>query len=165
MDLRRLARHLLGAPWRLRRCFAPDVLADIGASVQQAERTHGGEIRFAVEDALEPWALLRGQTPRDRAIELFSQLGVWDTQDNNGVLIYVLLADHAVEIVADRGILAHTSTAVWRAICLPMEAAFRCGQFRQGAQAGVDAVAHLLRRHYPSEGGDANELPDQPALL
>ena len=165
MDLPRLLRHLLSTPWRVRRAFPAALLAEVEAAVAAAERSHGGEIRFAVEEALDPWSLLRGQTPRERAVEVFSQLRVWDTQDNNGVLIYVLLADHAVEILADRGIHAMAGADTWNAICRQIEAAFRRGDYRAGALAGIDAVARVLRHHFPRQGGDANELPDQPVLL
>ena len=165
MDLQRLARHLLRTPWYVRRAFPPAAMADIGAAIAAAERSHAGEIRFAVEDSLDPWALLRGQTPRERAIEVFANLRVWDTQDNNGVLVYVLLADHAVEILADRGIHAQVGADAWRAICSEIEAAFKRGDFRLGAETGVASVASVLHRHYPREGGDGDELPDQPVLL
>ena len=165
MDLQRLARHLWSTPWRVRRAFPAAAMADIGAAIEAAERTHGGEIRFAVEGALDPWELLRGQTPRERAVEVFSQLRLWDTEDNNGVLVYLLLADHAVEILADRGIPAHEGAHAWDAICRQIEAACRSAEYRLGALAGIDSVAHVLRRHYPREGGDANELPNQPVLL
>ena len=165
MDLQRLSRHLLSTPWRVRRAFPAAALADIEAAVGAAEGTHGGEIRFAIEGALEPWALLRGQTPRERAVEVFSQLRVWDTQDNNGVLIYVLLADHAVEILADRGIQAHEGADTWNAICRQIETAFKRGEFRTGALDGIESISSVLRRHYPRAGGDADELPNQPALL
>lgn len=165
MDLPRLARHLLRTPWPARRAFPSASLADIGAAITSAERTHAGEIRFAVEDALDPWSLLSGQTPRERAIEVFANLRVWDTQANNGVLVYVLLADHAVEIVADRGIHAQVGSDTWRAICSEIETAFKRDDFRLGALAGIASVASVLHRHYPCAGGDGDELPDQPVLL
>ena len=165
MDLQRLAQHLLRTPWHARRAFPPATMAAIGAVITAAERSHAGEIRFAVEDSLDPWALLRGQTPRERAIEVFANLRVWDTQHNNGVLIYVLLADHAVEIVADRGIHTHAGAQAWSDISRQLETAFKRADFHLGAVAGVDAVARVLRRHFPREGGDDNELPDQPVLL
>lgn len=165
MDLQRLARHLLRTPWYVRRAFSPVAMADIEGAITAAELTHAGEIRFAVEDTLDPWALLRGQTPRERAIDVFAQLRVWDTQHNNGVLIYVLLADHAVEIVADRGIQTHAGAQIWSAISHQLEAAFQRGDFRSGAVAGVDEVARVLCQHFPREGGDGNELPDQAVLI
>ena len=165
MDLRRLTKHLLSSHWRVRRAFPPASLAAIGAAIHAAEQGHDGEIRFAVEGALDPWALLRGQTPRERAIEVFAHLHVWDTQHNNGVLIYVLLADRAVEIVADRGIHAHEATPAWGAICRQIEAACARGDHEAGAKAGIEAVANALRRHFPRPDVHGDELPNEPVLL
>lgn len=165
MDIRRLARHLLTSHWRVRRAFPPATVAAIGAAIHAAEQGHAGEIRFAVEGALDPGSLIGGQTPRERAVDLFSQLRVWDTMHNNGVLIYVLLADRAVEIVADRGIHAHESATTWSAICRQIEAAFARRDYEAGAKAGIEAVAQSLRRHFPRRGVHGNELPDEPVLL
>ena len=166
MDLQRLARHLLSTPWRVRRAFPATALAEIEAAVAAAESTHGGEIRFAVEDALEPWALLRGQTPRERAVEVFSQLRVWDTQDNNGVLIYLLLAERAIEIVTDRGLGRHADTAHWQRVMTAMREAFRAGQFEAGLNQAVDAVDALLTQHFPLAHGQVNpnELSNAPVV-
>ena len=165
MNLRRLTKHLLSSHWRVRRAFPPASLEAIGAAIQAAEQGHDGEIRFAVEGALDPWALLRGQTPRERAIEVFANLHVWDTHHNNGILIYVLLADRAVEIVADRGIHADEAPATWEAICKQIEAACGRGDYEAGARAGIEAVANVLRRHFPRPDLHGNELPDEPVLL
>ncbi len=165
MSLQRWARHLLSSHWSVRRAFPRATMAAIAEAIRVAESGHGGEIRFAVEAALEPWELIRGVTPRERAIDVFSELRVWDTEHNNGVLIYVLLADHAVEIVADRGIHAHEGPDTWNAICEQIEAAFRQADYRAGALLGVAAVARALKKHYPQRGGHPNELPDEPAVL
>lgn len=165
MNIQRLTKHLLTSNWRVRRAFPPSTMAAIATAIRTAEQDHDGEIRFAVEDALEPWALILGLTPRERAIEVFSKLRVWDTQHNNGVLIYVLLADHAVEIVADRGIHALEGTATWSAICRQIEAAFGRAEYQSGALVGIEAVARTLGRHFPHRGPDTNELPDEPVLL
>jgi len=165
MDLQRLLKHLLASPWRVRRAFPPATATAIAAAIHAAEQGHDGEIRFAVEGALDPSALLRGQTPRERAIEVFSNLRVWDTHHNNGVLIYVLLADRAVEIVADRGIYAHEATATWGVICRQIEAAFGRDEYEAGATAGIEAVARSLRQHFPRPDVHGNELPDELALL
>lgn len=165
MDIRRLSKHLLAPPWRVRRAFPPATMSAIEAAIHAAEQGHDGEIRFAVEAALDPWALIRGQTPRERAIEVFSNLRVWDTQNNNGVLIYLLLADRAVEIIADRGILAREAAAAWGVICQQIEEACGRADYEAGVIAGIEAVAQSLRRHFPQGGANANELPDQPVLL
>lgn len=165
MNIQRLTKHLLTSHWRVRRAFPPTTMAAIAAAIRAVEQEYEGEIRFAVESALEPWALVRGLTPRERAIEVFSKLRVWDTQYNNGVLIYVLLADHAVEIVADRGIHALEGPATWRAICQQIEAAFGRAEYQIGAVAGIEAVARTLGRHFPHRRAGTNELPDEPVLL
>src|SRR5690606_34972855 len=118
-----------------------------------------------IETALDIEALLRDVTPRERAIEVFAQLGVWDTADNNGVLIYVLFADHDVEILADRGIAARVPDPDWQQACHEMESHYRAGRFAEGSVAGVRAVAALLAKHFPLGRPDSNELPNQPVLL
>lgn len=165
MDLRRLFRHLLTPPWRVRQVFPRHVLRAIETAINQSEQCHEGQIRFAVEAALELPALLRGQSARERAVEVFSRLRVWDTERNNGVLIYLLLADHDVEIVADRGIHAKAGDATWRSICGEMEQAFRQGHFSAGSLSGVRAVGSHLALHYPMQGATKNELPDSPVIL
>lgn len=165
MELARSLRHLLTTHWATRRRFNAEVLAQIEAAVQQVESRHAGEIRFAVETAFELPELWHEVTPRQRALQVFGQLGVWDTEANNGVLIYVLMADRDVEIVADRGIAARVSQAQWDAVCRAMEDAFRRGDFAAGSIAGVAGVGRLLQQHFPGRGGDRDELPNQPVLL
>jgi uncharacterized membrane protein len=165
MDYGRIVRHLLSLPGSVGRAFAPAALANIEKAIAKAERSHRGEIRFAAEAALETGALLSGQTARGRALDVFSLLRVWDTEENNGVLIYLLLADRDVEIVADRGANAKVPAAQWEQICRRMEAAFSQRQFEQGVLTGVEEVSLLLARYYPVRPGDRNELPDKPAIL
>ncbi len=165
MSLARLLRHLLSPPWRLRLAFPPRTLHAIEAAIRECEQTHAGEIRFAVENDLHLFALLRGQSARARAVDVFSQLRVWDTQHNNGVLIYVLLADHDVEIVADRGVHAHVGAEGWEQICRDMEALFRERKFEEGVLHGIRAVGAHLTRHYPAQGKGRNELDDKPVVL
>ena len=119
---------------------------------------------FVVEAGLETPALLRGQTARERALEVFSRLGVWDTEHNNGVLIYVLMADRAVEILADRGIHVLAGEEVWKEICREMKAAFRSGNHADGAVAGIRAVGRHLETHFGSATARTNELPDKPIV-
>jgi uncharacterized membrane protein len=165
VDLARILRHLLTPAWRTRHMFPPHELRAIEEAIRASERTHGGEIRFAIEAALNTVPLLRSQTARERAIEVFASLRVWDTELNNGVLIYVLLAEHDVEIVADRGVCARVAHSEWEAICRRMEASFRADQFGEGALTGIGAVGDLLARHYPRKPGDRNELPDKPVIF
>ena len=140
-------------------------MQNIEAAIRQSESGHTGEIRFVVEAALHPVELVMGKTPRQRAIELFARLGVWDTADNNGVLVYLLLADHDVEIVADRGIHGHVGASGWEAICKEMEAAFRQGRFESGLMVGIQQIGEVLQKHYPANVANENELPDAPLVL
>ena len=137
----------------------------IEQAIKASETAHVGEIRFAVEGALDGAPLFKGQSARDRAIDLFSQLRVWDTQHNTGVLIYLLLADRAVEIVADRGIHAKVDSQEWSKVCHQMEAAFRQSNFEGGVASGVQAVTQHLVKHFPADGQNGNELPDKPMVL
>jgi uncharacterized membrane protein len=169
MRLGRLVRHVTASHWRTRLRFPAATLDAIEKAVARAELTHAGEIRFAIETSLAPLHVVNELTPRARALEVFASLRVWDTEHNNGVLIYVQLADRDVEIVADRGLSGRVSPAEWEGVCRQMEAHFRDGRFEAGAIAGVDAVGTLLARHFPPAAGAGpaarNELPDRPTLL
>lgn len=165
MNLTRLVRHLLMPAWRVRRAFGAGGLRAIEGAIRESESTHRGQIRFAVEAALELKPLLQDQPARARALEVYALQRMWDTEHNNGVLIYLLLADHDVEIVADRGIHSRVGAAEWERVCREMEAAFRAGRFEHGAVAGIRAVGALLARHYPGPGTGANELPDRPIIV
>lgn len=165
MDLKRVFRHLSIGSFRLRALFPAASLDRITAAIAATESRHHGEIRFAVEASLHPAQVLKGMTARERAVTVFGELRVWDTEANNGVLIYLLLADRDVEILADRGVHAKVGSAGWESICQSMEAEFRQGRFEEGALRGIEAVGRHLREHFPSRGGDINELPDRPVLL
>ncbi len=164
-DCKRLARHLLMTPWQLRRDFSPRTLEAIQAEIAASERRHAGQIRFAVEGSLPRIELLRQQSARERALEVFSLLRVWDTEQNNGVLVYLLLADHDVEIVADRGLAARVGAHEWESICHVMEQAFRQGHFEEGALEGIRAVTRLMVEHFPASAERGNELPDHPVVM
>lgn len=165
MNIKRIAKHLLMTHWRVRRVFSQEILAEIETAIQTVEAAHGGEICFAVEGALDTAPLFRGQSARARAIEVFSQLRVWDTEHNNGVLIYLLLADRAVEIIADRGIHAKAGPNAWGDICRAMEMAFRQARYKEGVIDGIQSIAAQLVKHFPAGGQERNEFPDQPILL
>ena len=167
MNFSRISRHLwIGSP-EVNRLFPAAALERITAAIAASEAGHHGEIRFAVEASLELRPLLNGVTARERAIQVFSDLRVWDTEENNGVLIYLLLADHDVEILADRGIHAKVGAAGWESICKSMEAEFRQGRFEAGVITGIASVGAHLNAHFPARGGSANqnELPDAPVIL
>lgn len=165
MNIERTLRHLLTTHWQVRRTFPPSALQAIETAIKASEGLHVGQIRFAVEGALHSNALWRDQSSRERAVEVFSLLRVWDTEHNNGVLIYVLLADRAVEIVADRGIHAKVGEREWQGICRAMEAAFKAGHFREGAVEGIGAATRCLATHFPAGVDRSNDLPDQPVVL
>jgi uncharacterized membrane protein len=164
-DFARLFRHLF-AP-SARRLFPAESLQRIAAAIAAGELHHRGEICFAVEPALHPRRVLAGMRPRDRALEAFAQLRVWDTRANNGVLIHLLLADHRIELVADRGLDGLVSAEQWRGACQAMEERMRAGEAEAAVIAGVATISGLLAAHFPRMPGDEddNELPDLPHLL
>ncbi len=162
MSIRRIGRHLLQQRWRVRQVFPPPALKRIEQAITAGEATHSGQVRFVVEGALDGAPLFRNQPARARALDVFSHLRIWDTEHNNGVLIYLLLADHDVEIVADRGIDAKVGAAGWERICREMEAAFRAGHFERGVITGIAAVSRELAKHFPPRSPQRNELPDVP---
>jgi uncharacterized membrane protein len=153
------------SPAKALRAFPPATLEAIQREVAAQEKRHRGEVCFVVETELTTGHLWRELTPRARAGELFALRGVWNTEENNGVLIYVLLADRDVEIVADRGIAQRVRPEEWQAICHEMEMAFAQGRFQEGAIGGVRAVSDLIARDFPADGEGMNELPDRPALI
>ncbi len=165
MGIKRIGRHLLANRSRVRRAFPARSLASIEQAIKAGEATHAGQIRFVVEGALDGAPLLRNQSARARALEVFSHLRIWDTAHNNGVLIYLLLADRNVEILADRGIDALVGAAEWEKICRAMEVAFRKGNFEAGVLKGIEAVSRHLAKHFPKHGAGANELPDAPVVM
>jgi uncharacterized membrane protein len=165
MGIKRIGRHLLEHRWRLRRIFPRQVLANIERAIKASEATHSGQIRFVVEGALDGTPLFRNQTARARALDIFSRLRIWDTAHNNGVLIYLLLADRDFEIIADRGIDSKVGAAGWEKICAEMEAEFRAGNFERGVIKGIEAVSRQLAVHFPAQGASRNELPDAPVVL
>jgi hypothetical protein len=165
MGIGRIGRHLLQHRWRERRIFPPKVLAAIEQAIRSGEATHAGQIRFVVEGALDGAPLFRGQSARERALDIFSQLRIWDTAHNNGVLIYLLLADRQVEIIADRGIDAKVGVAGWAKICADMEIDFKAGNFERGVIRGIDAVSRQLAIYFPKHGAGVNELPDAPVVM
>lgn len=161
--MRRALKHALMPHWLAMRAFPQAALAKIERAVKASEQQHGGEIRFALEGPLH-LAHLR-LSPRERARQVFGQLGVWDTEERSGVLIYVQLVDRRIEIVADRGIASRVKQAEWDAVCRAMERSFKAGQFQAGALEAIQSVTAILARHFPPGPGNPNELSDKPAVL
>ena len=161
----RALRHLLALPGTVSRAFPDESFAEIEQAIHRSEQLHDGEIRVAIEATLEPLHLWRDKTARQRAIEVFAELGVWDTERNNGVLLYLLLADRDVEIVADRGFNGKVAAAEWEAVCRRMESSLREGRHREAVIAGIDAISEIVARHVPPSARGRNELADRPAAL
>lgn len=158
----------------LRHLFAPSVerwldagaMTGIADAIEASERLHDGEICFAVEAGLPAAALWDRQTPRERAREVFARLGVWDTAGNNGVLLYLLVADHRIEIVADRGFDGRVDEDQWRAACARIEHGLRAGEPAAAIVAGIEAMAALIAPHFPpTQGGGVDELCNRPRVL
>ena len=163
--LKRFFRHVMMAPYVVRRAFPSAVLDAVENAVRASEAGHRGQLRFVVEAELTTWQLWAGMTPRERAIDMFSMLRVWDTEENNGVLVYVLLADRCVEIVADRGIHRHVGDERWRAICKELELHYRRGDFRDGSVIAVEKIGAELAHYFPARGQHRNEQPDRPVVM
>ena len=163
--IKRSWRHLSSGAGAARRAFPPATLDAIAQAIDAGELTHRGEVRLIVEKALPFDEVWDGVTNRQRALALFADYGVWDTDDNCGVLIYVNLAEHKVDIVADRGIGRKIERATWQAVCATMTEGFRQGRFHDASLAAVEQVNALLRQHFPADGARPNELPDHPVML
>ena len=164
MKLSRLPMHL-AAEYSMRRHFPPRLLDRLQQAIADSETRHDGQLCFAIEGAQNLHAWWRGTTPRQRAEEVFAHLRVWDTHNNSGVLIYVLLAERAIEIVADRGIAAKVAQSDWVAICQRMQQHYAAREFERGSLDGIAAVTELLAAHFPPGPGKQNELSDRPVLL
>ena len=161
----RLWRHFVTDRGDVHRTFPKDEFDRIQRAIAEGETRHAGQVCFAIEAALPLPRLWHRLKPRERALEVFGLLRVWDTEANDGVLLYVLLADRAVEIVADRGINARVGDAAWQAICRKIETAFRTGQFTEGVEQGIAEISALLAQHSPRTGPGRNEIPDVPVVL
>lgn len=161
----RFFNHLVSNPWQVKRHFSEAALRHIEQAIAASEKNHAGEIRFVVEAGLHPFEILNKQTPKKRALELFGQLNIWDTELNSGVLIYLLLADRDVEIVADRGIHRHVGNEGWENICQTMEAMFRRGEFEAGVLLGIEKIGAILAQHSVLVGANRNEISNKPFIL
>ncbi|MES3023961.1 MAG: TPM domain-containing protein [Pseudomonadota bacterium] len=163
--LKRVLRHWRTTAAEGRRMFPAEALATIGAAINAGEQRHRSELRFIVEASMPSDALWADMSNRQRAVALFAEYGVWDTEENCGVLIYVNLAEHKVDIVADRNVSRKIDPSQWQAVCNTMTEGFRKGQFQAATLAAIERVNALLERHFPANGARANELPDHPIVL
>ncbi|HPT50695.1 MAG TPA: TPM domain-containing protein [Accumulibacter sp.] len=164
MNFLRVLRHLVLPHWWVRRPFSAELLRRVELAVAASESTHRGELRLVLEANLPLPRLLHNQPTRARAIELFSQLRVWDTAENSGVLVYLQLIDRRVEIVADRGIDAKVGQEFWDAVRQRLEEAFKAEDFEGGTLFALNTITETLRHHFPVVGEKTNELPDTPLL-
>jgi uncharacterized membrane protein len=162
---KRWFKHAWSHPRHVKALFPQHSLKQIELAIAQSEHHHAGEIRVVIESGLPTYAILRRLAPRQRAINLFGHFNIWDTEHNNGVLIYLLLADHDVEIVADRGIHRQVGDAGWQQICQHMEGMFRSGRFEAGVVYGIQAIGEQLATHFPPEAVPRNELPNRVLIL
>ncbi|MGN6237606.1 TPM domain-containing protein [Dyella sp.] len=164
--VKRLFLNGLSGWFQLGRRFPPKLLDELARAIGQGEQSHLAQIRFAVESRLPLGLVWRGVSARERARQVFAEHGVWDTESNNGVLVYVLLAERRIEIVADRGFTQIVDPTAWDAVCARMQVAFAAGRWREGSLAGLGAVHELAQHYFPADGHrDSNELPDRPILL
>jgi uncharacterized membrane protein len=163
--LRRALRHWSTTPAKGRRAFPPETLSAIGNAITAGEQTHRSELRLIVENSMPLDAVWADMSNRQRALQLFAEYGLWDTEDNCGVLIYVNLAERKVDIVADRNVNRKIDAATWQAVCHTMTDGFARGQFHDSTLAAVARVNELLHQHFPANGARSNELPDHPIVL
>ena len=165
MNMLRFLKHAFSSGLKTRLLFPKKSLKRIKEAVANSENKHRGEIRVCIEKSLTPLQILQGVKGRDRAVEMFSELRVWDTEENNGVLIYLLIADRDIEILADRGIMRDAPANFWNEICGEIENNFRKKKFEEGILQAIDHIEKLLIEKYPKNGHDANELPDKPHMI
>lgn len=161
----RIFKHLIASRWQVMRRLPKNSMLAIESAIASSESLHGGELRFVMEAGLDLPELIAGVSARKRALDIFSLLRIWDTEHNSGVLIYILLADNKVEIIADRGINSRVNPQEWETICHNMESKFRVGDFEGGALIGITAITNLLKLHFPAQGQRPNELSDSPVIL
>ncbi len=163
--MRRAWRHWLSNGGAARRAFPATTLSAIAQAITAGEQTHRGEVRLIVEAAMPSDAIWLDQSNRQRALALFAEHGVWDTEDNCGVLVYINLAERKVDIVADRAITRKIDASTWQKVCSTMTEGFARGDFHASTLAAIEHINELLRQHFPATGARANELPDRPIVL
>ena len=161
----RFFRHILTTRASGKHAFPTASLEAIENRIAQGEKTHRAEVRVIIEPAMPVNAILDRMTPRERALELFGRYGIWDTQENNGILVYINLADRQVDIIADRGIAAKVGETEWQNICAIMTFGFAQGHFQESTLTALSAINTLLQQHFPAAGTRENVLPDRPILL
>jgi len=166
MNITRIFKHLLHLPWLVHTKFPPQTLRKIEACIQKSETEHSAEIRFAVESSLGFFDLLQDTSCFDRGVDVFSELRIWDTENNNGVLVFLLLADRKVEIIADRGLNDKIDKEEWLAICQVMEKSFSQHHFEIGVIEGINHITETLAKYYPKiKQNKIDELSNKPVIM
>lgn len=165
VDIKRWLAHTFMPPWRWRLAFPAKLLEEIETAIRLSEHQHRGELRFAIENALSPARAWRGVSARQRATEVFASLHVWDTDENSGVLIYLLLADREVHILADRGIARRVPQAEWDTVAQAMRQAYHRGDYRGGSLEGIARITTMLASHFPADPDNPDELPNKPVII
>ena len=165
ISISRFLRHLFSNNQKTRKHFPASSMKRIEDAIALSERHHNGQIRFIVETSLAPLALYHSQSVRERALEIFSLFRIWDTANNNGVLLYLLIADHVFEIIADRNIHAKAGQIYWDQVCNDMEKLLKNDQFEDGILLGIERISNVLKEHFPESVITPNELPDQPLII
>jgi uncharacterized membrane protein len=161
----RLWANLFRAWFQVSRWFPLETMHRLRDEIAAGERRHAGEVCLAIEARFSPWSVLRGLGTRERAHQVFSLLRVWDTRDNSGVLLYLHLAEHHVELVADRGIAERVDPALWRALCDDLAAGLRAGPPDAAVSRCLARINALLAEHFPASEDNPPELPDEPVVL
>ena len=161
----RVFRHLTTRRAAVRRLFDDVTLSAIEARTREGESQHGAELRFVIEPGLAAADVRDGMTPATRALQVFSDLRIWDTEANNGVMLYLLVADHAVEIVADRAAARAVPAQAWQRVCSDLSSQYRAGAWRDGTRVAIDRIHALLAPHFPRLFADVNEYPNLPQSL
>jgi len=164
-SISRMIRHLLATNYGTKKRFPTTTLKKIEQAIAASEISHNGQIRFIVETSLSPLALYQGLSVKERALEIFALFRVWDTANNNGVLIYLLMADHAFEIIADRNIHETAGQSYWDEVSQEMGMLLRNNQFEEGVLLGIERISRVLQLHFPESVVTPNELPDQPLII
>lgn len=163
--LKRLVLNLFAGWFRLAQWFPKETMHQLRDAIAEGERGHAGELCLAIEARYSFWAVLGGLQTRQRAEQVFSLLRVWDTQDNSGVLLYLQLAEHRVELVADRGIAARVDPAQWQAICADFASDMHALPAAEAVLRCLGRINALLTLHFPAAEGNPRELPDEPVVL
>jgi uncharacterized membrane protein len=162
MKMRRFLRNIGTTPWHYRKAFPPKLINEFEARIKESEQIHRGEIVLAIEPWLGLGRLIRNDSLRRRAVEVFSHLHVWDTEENNGVLIFVALADREAELVPDRALVRCRPVEFWTSLAKEVSAKLAEGRYTEAIDCAITKITEVLVEVFPSGGPHPNQLPDKP---